>query len=97
MVTETDLELSDGRTLHGYDAAAEDVDTRLVVFWHHGTPNLGTPPEPLLPAAAERGIRWCRTTGPVTVGRRLIQAATWPRRPPTSPASPTRSASDGSR
>jgi pimeloyl-ACP methyl ester carboxylesterase len=58
MVTETDLELSDGRTLHVYDAAAEDAATHLAVFWHHGTPNLGAPPEPLLPAAAERGIRW---------------------------------------
>jgi pimeloyl-ACP methyl ester carboxylesterase len=29
-----------------------------VVFWHHGTPNIGAPPEPLLPAAAERHIRW---------------------------------------
>jgi len=97
MVTETDLELSDGRTLHGYDAAAEDVDTRLVVFWHHGTPNLGTPPESLLPAAAERGIRWVSYDRPGYGGsRRLMQAATWPRRPPTSPASPTRSASDGS-
>ena len=58
MVTETDLELSDGRTLHVYDAATEDAGTRLAVFWHHGTPNVGAPPEPLLPAAAERGIRW---------------------------------------
>jgi pimeloyl-ACP methyl ester carboxylesterase len=58
MVTETDLELSGGRTLHVYDAAAEDADARLAVFWHHGTPNLGAPPEPLLPAAAKRGIRW---------------------------------------
>src|SRR5215218_6515357 len=58
MVPETDLELSDGRTLHAYDALADAVDARLAVFWHHGTPNLGAPPEPLLPAAAERGIRW---------------------------------------
>jgi pimeloyl-ACP methyl ester carboxylesterase len=29
-----------------------------VIFWHHGTPNLGEPPEPLLPAATQRGIRW---------------------------------------
>jgi pimeloyl-ACP methyl ester carboxylesterase len=58
VVTEADLELRDGRTLHVYDAAADDADARLAVFWHHGTPNLGAPPEPLLPAAAERGIRW---------------------------------------
>jgi pimeloyl-ACP methyl ester carboxylesterase len=54
MVTETDLDLGDGRTLHVYDTGAAD----LAVFWHHGTPNVGEPPEPLLPAAAERGIRW---------------------------------------
>jgi pimeloyl-ACP methyl ester carboxylesterase len=28
------------------------------VFWHHGTPNTGAPPEPLFGAAAQRGIRW---------------------------------------
>jgi pimeloyl-ACP methyl ester carboxylesterase len=56
--TEADLELSDGRTLHVYDAAADGADDRLAVFWHHGTPNLGAPPEPLFAAAAEHGIRW---------------------------------------
>ena len=55
MVTETDIELTDGHTLHVYDTAA---DADLVVFWHHGTPNTGEPPAPLLPASAERGIRW---------------------------------------
>jgi pimeloyl-ACP methyl ester carboxylesterase len=58
MVAQTDLLLGDGRTLHAYDALADGVDVRLAVFWHHGTPNLGAPPEPLLPAAADRGIRW---------------------------------------
>lgn len=53
-----DLELSDGRTLHVYDTGADDSDGRLVVFWHHGTPNIGAPPEPLFPAAARLGIRW---------------------------------------
>ena len=55
---QTDLELSDGRRLHIYDTAADGVDPRLVVFWHHGTPNLGAPPEPLLPVADQLGIRW---------------------------------------
>ena len=50
--------MSDGRTLHVYDAAADGADDRLAVFWHHGTPNLGAPPEPLFAAAAEHGIRW---------------------------------------
>ena len=57
-MTETDLVLGDGRTLHVYDTAPGEADARLVVFWHHGTPNLGAPPEPLLPGAAEHGIRW---------------------------------------
>ncbi|HMH92913.1 MAG TPA: alpha/beta hydrolase [Streptosporangiaceae bacterium] len=57
MVTETDLELADGRTLHFYDTDPEDAG-RLAVFWHHGTPNTGAPPEPLFAAAAENGLRW---------------------------------------
>ena len=55
MVTETDLKLSDGRTLHVYDTGAEG---RLAVFWHHGSPNIGSPPRPLFPAAEDLGIRW---------------------------------------
>lgn len=55
---EFDLALSDGRTLHAYDTGADDAGDRLAVFWHHGTPNIGAPPVPLLPAAARLGIRW---------------------------------------
>ena len=55
MVTETDLELGDGRTLHVYDTGR---DRRLTVFWHHGTPNIGTPPEPLFAVSDRLGIRW---------------------------------------
>src|SRR5215203_926850 len=55
---ETDLKLSDGRTLHAYDTGANDADNRLAVFWHHGSLNVGAPPEPLFPAAQEFGIRW---------------------------------------
>jgi pimeloyl-ACP methyl ester carboxylesterase len=58
VVTQTDLELGDGRTLHVYDTGADDADGRLAVFWHHGTPNIGAPPEPLFAAAARLGIRW---------------------------------------
>ena len=58
MVTETDLELRDGRTLHIYDASADGRDDRLAVFWHHGTPNLGAPPQPLFPAATQHDLRW---------------------------------------
>jgi pimeloyl-ACP methyl ester carboxylesterase len=31
---------------------------RLPVFYHHGTPNIGRPPEPLFPASDRLGIRW---------------------------------------
>ena len=31
MVTETDLQLSDGRTLHAYDTGANYADSRLAV------------------------------------------------------------------
>ncbi|MFE4372982.1 alpha/beta fold hydrolase [Streptomyces sp. NPDC056835] len=57
-MTETDLKLSDGRTLHVYDTGADDSDDTLAVFWHHGTPNIGAPPAPLFPAAARLRIRW---------------------------------------
>ncbi len=56
-MTEVDLELGDSRTLHMYDTG-EDGTGRLAVFWHHGTPNIGAPPEPLFAAAEELGIRW---------------------------------------
>ncbi len=58
MVTEIDLELSDGRSLHVYDTGANDAEDRLAVFWHHGSPNIGAPPEPLFAAADRLGIRW---------------------------------------
>ncbi|MFF0311039.1 alpha/beta fold hydrolase [Streptosporangium sp. NPDC004379] len=58
MVTETDLELDDGRVLHVYDTGAPDGGDHLTVFWHHGTPNIGAPPEPLFPAAERLGLRW---------------------------------------
>jgi pimeloyl-ACP methyl ester carboxylesterase len=58
VLTETDLKLSDGRTLHVYDTGADDADGQLAVFWHHGTPNIGAPPQPLFAAAARLGIRW---------------------------------------
>ena len=58
MVRETDLDLGDGRTLHVYDTGADGGRGRLVVFWHHGTPNIGAPPEPLFATAERLGIRW---------------------------------------
>ncbi|MDX6263486.1 MAG: hypothetical protein QOH84_5174 [Kribbellaceae bacterium] len=53
-MNETDLQLSDGRTLHVYDTGRGD----LPVFWNHGTPNLGAPPEPLFAASERLGVRW---------------------------------------
>ncbi|MFC0435939.1 alpha/beta fold hydrolase [Kutzneria buriramensis] len=47
---ETDLPLPDGRTLHVYDTGSGTP-----VFWHHGTPQIGAVPTPLL---ALQGIRW---------------------------------------
>jgi hypothetical protein len=58
VVTQTDLELGDGRTLHAYDAGADDADGRLAVVWHHGSPNIGAPPEPLFAAADRLVVRW---------------------------------------
>ena len=58
MVRESYLELGDGRMLRVYDTGADGATGRLAVFWHHGTPNVGAPPEPLFAAAARLGIRW---------------------------------------
>jgi pimeloyl-ACP methyl ester carboxylesterase len=57
VVDETDLRERDGRTLRVYDTHPGD-DARLPVFWHHGTPNLGIPPEPLFEAGEWLGLRW---------------------------------------
>ena len=57
-MTESDLELADGRTVHVYDTGAGSADDRLAVFWHHGTPNIGAPPQPLFATADRLGIRW---------------------------------------
>ncbi len=82
MPSETDLSLSDGRTLHVYDTAGDGGDDSLALFWHHGTPNIGAPPEPLIPAAAQRGIRWVSHGrpgyggSPPHPGRNVASAAT---------------------
>jgi pimeloyl-ACP methyl ester carboxylesterase len=53
-VREIDVSTSDGRNLHAYDRGGGD----LVVVWHHGTPNIGTPPGPLFAAADRLGVRF---------------------------------------
>ena len=49
--------LLDGGELHYYDATPDATDF-LPIIYHHGSPNIGEPPEPLFDAAAERGLRW---------------------------------------
>lgn len=44
------------RVLHAYDTGP-DGGSGLTVIWHHGSPQTGRLPEPLLAAAADRGIR----------------------------------------
>jgi pimeloyl-ACP methyl ester carboxylesterase len=63
-VRATDVSPGGGRVLHVYDTGPAEPgivgarDTRLPVFWLHGTPQIGAPPVPLFPAAAEHGVRW---------------------------------------
>jgi pimeloyl-ACP methyl ester carboxylesterase len=53
VVSERDLTLHDGRTLHCYDTGGDGF----AVLWHHGSPQTGMLLPPLLEAAAQRGIR----------------------------------------
>jgi pimeloyl-ACP methyl ester carboxylesterase len=54
MVAELDIETADGRTLHSYDSCGGE----LTIMWHHGTPNIGAPPEPLFAVADRLGVRF---------------------------------------
>jgi pimeloyl-ACP methyl ester carboxylesterase len=58
LVRELDLALADGRTLHAYDTGTGERADGLTVVWHHGTPNIGLPPEPLFATSDRLGIRW---------------------------------------
>ena len=49
--------LVDGGELHYYDATPDAADCFPVIY-HHGSPNVGEPPEPLFEASAQRGLRW---------------------------------------
>jgi hypothetical protein len=75
MVTDLDLEVH-GRPLHVYDTGATARE-RLVVFWHHGTPNTGAPPEPLFAAATRLGIRWVSYEGHISILNRGESALEW--------------------
>jgi pimeloyl-ACP methyl ester carboxylesterase len=57
VLTEFEVPLADGRRLHAYDTGTAG-DGRLPIVWHHGTPNVGRPPEPLFAAADRLGLRW---------------------------------------
>src|SRR5437588_8088351 len=54
-IKEFDLTVPGGRTLHAYETEGEGM---VPIFWFHGTPNLGAPPEPLFAEAARQGFRW---------------------------------------
>ncbi|WP_199564913.1 alpha/beta fold hydrolase [Spongiactinospora rosea] len=58
VLTEFDVAVPGGGVLHAYDVDPGGPGEHLTVIWHHGTPNIGTPPEPLFPAAARLGVRW---------------------------------------
>ena len=53
MIRELDIQLRDGRTVHVYDTG---TDASLTVIWHHGTPQIGAPPDPFLTDWS--GLRW---------------------------------------
>jgi pimeloyl-ACP methyl ester carboxylesterase len=56
VVSERDFRLEDGRTLRTYDSGGAGGEA-ITVVWHHGSPQTGAPLEPLLSAAAQRGLR----------------------------------------
>jgi pimeloyl-ACP methyl ester carboxylesterase len=81
VVAEIDLALADGAVLHVYDTG--EAHAELVVVWHHGTPNTGQPPRPLLPTPGIRWISYDRPgyggSTPAPDGRPLPSAATYTR------------------
>jgi pimeloyl-ACP methyl ester carboxylesterase len=56
VVSERDVQLDDGRMLRAHDSGLSG-GAAFTLFWHHGSPQTGALLEPLLAAAAERGIR----------------------------------------
>ena len=57
MVLTQDLQLADGRMLRVHDTGAGAVPDALTLVWHHGSPQTGALLEPLVSAAAARGVR----------------------------------------
>lgn len=65
MTAEIDIRLADGRILHAYDTRAGGIaggpgvqGSPVAVFWLHGSPNIGSPPEPLFGSAEANGLHW---------------------------------------
>lgn len=56
MSSEGDVRTADGRSVRFYDTGAGS-GAALTVFWHHGTPQTGRLLDPIVSAAAARGIR----------------------------------------
>ena len=57
MITEIDVTLADGRTVHAFDSGPPTGAAALTLVWHHGSPQTGALLPPVLAAASERGIR----------------------------------------
>ena len=56
-VVPADVRLADGRSLRVYESGAADAADAPTLVWHHGSPQTGAPLEPVMLAAARRGIR----------------------------------------
>ena len=57
MVVTQDLRLADGRMLRVHDTGARAAPHAVTLVWHHGSPQTGALLEPLVSAAAARGVR----------------------------------------
>lgn len=57
MVKTHEIITPDGRTLRVYDTGDTEVESSTVVIWHHGTPQTGESPAPLIPAFGHRRMR----------------------------------------
>ncbi|GAA0622049.1 alpha/beta hydrolase [Kutzneria viridogrisea] len=79
MIVSRDVRLGDGRVVRAHDSGLDRPEA--VVVWHHGSPQTGALLEPLLLAAAERGIRLLSYGRPGyggssrLVGRDVVSAA----------------------
>ena len=57
MVAFRDIPLRDGRNLRAHDSAQSNTADAFTIVWFHGSPQTGALLDPLLTAAAARGIR----------------------------------------